>query len=82
MIFYHNLEGLGELIGLVMKSNQIFNGFAFILSASGLSDERYYRLVMDGVQKGCLESGVYPCVLDASIFSSYDEEWPEEYELW
>ena len=58
------------------------NGFAFILSASGLSDERYYQLVMDGIQTWCLKSDVFPCVLDASIFSSYDEEWPEEYELW
>jgi len=58
------------------------NGFPFELSTSGLSDENYYRLLMDGIQKWCLESGVLPCVLDAAIFSSYDGEWPENYELW
>ena len=58
------------------------NGFPFTLSASGLSDENYYRLLMAGIQQWCLKSGIYPCVLDGAIFSSFDEEWPEEYELW
>lgn len=58
------------------------NGFPFTLSSSGLSDENYYQLLMDGIQKWCLESNIFPCVLDGAIFSSYDEEWPEDYELW
>jgi len=58
------------------------NKFPFTLSASGLSDENYYQLLMSGIQKWCLESDIMPCVLDAVIFSSYDEEWPEDYELW
>jgi len=58
------------------------NGFPFTLSASGLSNENYYQLLIDGIQKWCLESNIFPCVLDAAIFSSYDKEWPEDYELW
>src|SRR3989344_722242 len=58
------------------------NNFPFILSASGLADENYYLLLMNGIQKLCLESRILPCVLDACIFSSYDTgEWPEDYEL-
>jgi thermostable 8-oxoguanine DNA glycosylase len=58
------------------------NGFPFTLSASGLSDENYYQLLMDGIQERCLKSDIFPCVLDGAIFSSYDEEWSEDYELW
>lgn len=58
------------------------NKFPFVLSASGLSDENYYQLLMDGIQKWCLKSEIFPCVLDAVIFSSYDPEWPENYDLW
>jgi len=58
------------------------NKFPFVLSASGLSDGNYYHLLMDGIQNWCLESDVLPCVLDAAIFSSFDEEWPEDLEIW
>ena len=59
-----------------------YNEFPFTLSASGLSDENYYQFIMDSIQKWCLEADIIPCVLDGAIFSSYDEEWPEDYELW
>ncbi len=57
------------------------NGFPITLSSSGLSDENYYQLLMNGIQKWCLESDIFPCVLDAAIFS-LNEEWSEDCELW
>ncbi len=53
-------------------------GFPFRLSAQALSDPSYYAVVSSGIQKLCARAGVLPCVLDAAIFSSFDqEEWPE-----
>jgi hypothetical protein len=37
-----------------------------------LSDQAYYRFVLDGFQRLCATSRVYPCVLDAAIFASFD----------
>jgi len=45
---------------------------------NALSDKNYYNFILDGVQELCKAAGIYPCLLDAAIFSSYDEEWPEE----
>jgi len=47
-------------------------GFPVPLSASALSDESYYSFVMDGVQELCAACGVFPCILDAAVFSSFD----------
>ena len=47
-------------------------GFPVALSAAGLQDRAYYHFVSDGIQRLCDEAGIYPCVLDAAIFSSYD----------
>lgn len=47
-------------------------GFPVTLSAAGLQDRAYYHFVSDGIQCLCDEAGIYPCVLDAAIFSSYD----------
>ena len=58
------------------------NGFPVRLSAGALSDENYYNFVMDGIQETCKESVVYPCVLDAAIFASFDQEWPEDKLIW
>ncbi len=58
------------------------NGFPFKLSPIGLQDEYYYELILDGLQELCQKANVYPCVLDGAIFSSYDEEWPEENTVW
>ena len=49
-------------------------GFPVKLTSTGLSDEHYYSFVMDGIQELCARSEVYPCMLDAAIFSSYDGE--------
>jgi len=52
------------------------NDFPLRLSANALGDEEYYAFVLDGLQMLCAASGVFPCVLDAAIFSSFDkEEW-------
>jgi len=58
------------------------NNFPFKISPNSLSDESYYQLVMTGIQKLCLEAHISPCILDAVIFSSYDEEWPENNNPW
>ena len=58
------------------------NGFPVRLSAGALSDENYYNFVMDGIQEVCKASEVYPCVLDAAIFASFDPEWPEDKLIW
>lgn len=49
-------------------------GCKFVPGGAALSDETVYRFVQDGVQQiaGSLE--IYPCILDACIFSSFDEE--------
>jgi hypothetical protein len=58
------------------------NGFPVKISPGGLSDENYYNFVMDGIQELCKASEVYPCVLDAAIFASFDQEWPEDKLIW
>lgn len=53
-------------------------GFPIKLSATALADENYYNFVQDGFQKICEVCDIYPCVMDAVIFSSFDDEWPED----
>jgi len=48
-------------------------GFPVKLTAQGLSDENYYNFISDGIQHLCRKSNIYPCVLDAAIFSSFDK---------
>ncbi len=57
-------------------------GFPIKLSASALSDENYYSFVLDGLQELCKQCEIYPCVLDAAIFSSFDPEWPQDKPIW
>ncbi len=55
------------------------NGFPITLTASGLSDPYYYQFISDGIQELCVKANIYPCLLDAAIFSSYDKtEFHEE----
>jgi thermostable 8-oxoguanine DNA glycosylase len=49
-------------------------GFPVELSAKGLADRHYYNFVSEGVQALCEKSGVFPCILDAAVFSSFDRE--------
>jgi len=54
-------------------------GFPVKLTAQGLSDTNYYNFISDGIQHLCRKSNIYPCVLDAAIFSSFDkDEWAEK----
>ena len=57
-------------------------GFPIKLSSAGLSDKNYYNFVQDGIQQLCEKSGIYPCVFDAVVFSSFDTEWPEDKLIW
>jgi thermostable 8-oxoguanine DNA glycosylase len=57
-------------------------GFPMKLSATALSDKNYYNFVLDGFQKICEACDIFPCVMDAAIFSSFDEEWPEDKLAW
>jgi hypothetical protein len=47
-------------------------GFPIKLSAASLGDINYYRFVSEGFQQLCEACDIYPCLLDAAIFSSYD----------
>lgn len=54
-------------------------GFPVTLTASPLGDRGYYHFVLDGIQELCERAEIYPCLLDAAIFSSFDNgEWNEE----
>jgi len=54
-------------------------GFPVTLKSTALQDKGYYHFVSDGIQILCDRAGIFPCVLDAAIFSSFDNnEWTEE----
>jgi hypothetical protein len=57
-------------------------GFPMKLSATALSDKNYYNFVLDGFQRICEAADIFPCVMDAAIFSSFDGEWPEDKLIW
>ncbi|MCP4204847.1 MAG: toll/interleukin-1 receptor domain-containing protein [bacterium] len=42
--------------------------------ARQVKSRHYYDFVSEGVQALCEKAGVYPCILDAAIFSSFDRE--------
>jgi hypothetical protein len=57
--------------------------FPIKLSATALADLNYYEFVLDAVQQLCREADVMPCVLDAAIFSSVDNEgWEGVKNIW
>ena len=58
-------------------------GFPIRLSAEALSDPNYYRFVSGGIQELCARSEIYPSVLDAAIFTSFDKGgWSEDNLVW
>jgi len=57
-------------------------GFPMKLSATALADKNYYNFVLDGFQRICEAADIFPCVMDAAIFSSFDGEWPEDKLVW
>lgn len=58
----------------------INNNLAFPvqLRATGLSDINFYNFVMDGIIVLCGAADIKPCVFDALVFSSFDDNWTEE----
>lgn len=51
-------------------------GFPVSLASSSLGDKGYYHFISDGIQELCIKADIYPCILDAAIFSSFDKgEW-------
>ena len=54
-----------------LNSNNIF---PMKITSTALSDINYYEMVLDWIQKLCVDADVLPCMLDAAIFSSYDNE--------
>ena len=44
------------------------------LVAGALTDAGYYAFVSDAIQEVCKRAGVYPCILDAAVFASFDPE--------
>jgi hypothetical protein len=54
-------------------------GFPVVLSAAALGDRNYYHFVSDGIQQLCSASDIYPCILDAAIFASFDgNSWTKD----
>jgi hypothetical protein len=54
-------------------------GFPVRVSAAALSDSNYYRFVSQGIQQLCAAADVFPCVLDAAIFASFDHgHWRDD----
>ena len=57
--------------------------FSLKFSAPDLSDRNFYNIVSDGFQHLCKQCGVYPCVLDAVVFASYDKgKWAGQNIVW
>jgi hypothetical protein len=53
-------------------------GFPVPLSAPALGDPAFYQFVLDVIVELCARAGVYPCVFDAAVFASRDEDgWTE-----
>jgi len=54
-------------------------GFPIELSSSALQDKYYYHFILDGFQELCEKAELFPCVVDAAIFSSFDNgQWTKE----
>ena len=54
-------------------------GFPVTLTSGSLGNTGYYHFVSDGIQILTEKAGTYPCLLDAAIFSSFDNKgWTEE----
>ncbi len=54
-------------------------GFPVTLNSVALQDKDYYHFVSDGIQMLCEKANIYPCVLEAAIYSSYDSDiWTKD----
>lgn len=51
-------------------------GFPILFTPIALQDKAFYHFVSDGIQLICEKANIYPCVLDAAIFSSNEStDW-------
>jgi len=58
-------------------------GFPIKLSSTMLSDINSYIFVEDAIQELCKKANVYPTILDACIFSSFDGDgWNNVDVIW
>ncbi len=55
----------------IMKWMKEF-GFPLELSAKGMADEEYFNFILDGFKEMCEAANIYPCLMDAAIFTSFD----------
>lgn len=53
-------------------------GASFVPGANALSDPEVYEFIQTGLQEIANRLGIYPCILDACIFASYDVKIEEE----
>ncbi len=54
-------------------------GFPLKLSSTVLQDSVFYEFILDIIIDICGKAGIYPCILDAAIFASFDkDEWTED----
>ncbi|MDR3665831.1 MAG: hypothetical protein P4L35_03200 [Ignavibacteriaceae bacterium] len=53
------------------------NLLQYPLTANLLSDHTYYNMLSDGIKLLCDKAKIYPCMLDAAIFTSFDGGWSE-----
>jgi len=73
----------GEFLIAVGQGAHEKHRFPIGLSAAVLGDSDYYEFVLDAVQALCRKAKVYPCLLDAAIFASFDKGgWTEETVVW
>jgi len=49
------------------------NLFPFKIDAGSLSSINFYEFIEDGIQELCKQANVYPCILDACIFVSFNK---------
>lgn len=53
-------------------------GFPLPVSSAALSEEDYYCYISDLLRDWCIKANILPCMFDAAIFASFDDqEWPE-----
>lgn len=78
------LQGLGQTKYEIPLDSRIGGwlrkqGFPIPLTSTALADEEYYEFALDGLQELCRLAGVFPCMFDAAVFSSFDgNAWNEE----
>ena len=55
------------------------NLLPFKLNANVLSDNTTYDLISDGIIELCARTEIFPCILDAAVFSSFDgSTWKQD----